>query len=59
MYLQHGGRLIMALAPLPDEVRDAALKAVFMPREEVERLVASGRLGKEVLEIYDYVHDIR
>jgi len=59
MYLQHSGRLIMALAPLPDEIRDAALKAVFMPREEVEKLVASGRLGKEVLEIYNYVHDIR
>ncbi|MEZ0248337.1 MAG: malate synthase, partial [Thermoproteus sp.] len=59
MYLQHGGRLIMALAPLPDEVRDAALQAMFMPREEVQRLVASGRLDKQILELYDYVHDIR
>ncbi|MEM1598509.1 MAG: malate synthase, partial [Pyrobaculum sp.] len=59
MYLQHGGRLIMALAPLPDEVRDAALQAVFMPREEVVKLVNSGRLSPQVLEIYDYVHDIR
>ena len=59
MYLQHGGRLIMALAPLPDEARDAALQAVFRPREEVVRLVESGQLSRQVLEIYDYVHDVR
>ena len=59
MYIQHGGRLIMALAPLPDEERDAMLQAIFMPREEVLKLVEAGRLSKKALEIYDYVHDIR
>jgi len=57
MYLQHSGRLIMAIAPLPDEVRDAVLQALFMPRDEVERLVSSGKLSEKVLEIYDYIHD--
>lgn len=59
MYLQHGGRLIMALAPLPDEERDAALRAIFTQREEVERLVREGKLKPYVLELYDYIHDIR
>ena len=59
MYLQHGGRLIMALAPLPDEERDAVLRAIFSPREEVERLVKEGRLKPNALELYDYVHDVR
>ncbi len=59
MYLQHGGRLIMALAPLPDEERDAMLRAIFSPREEVERLVREGKLKPYALELYDYVHDIR
>jgi len=59
MYLQHSGRLIMALAPLPDEERDLALKALFTPREEVERLVREGRLRPQVLELYDYIHDNR
>lgn len=59
MYLQHSGRLIMALAPLPDEERGAVLQAMFSPREEVERLVKEGRLKPYVLELYDYVHDIR
>ncbi|MGK0548654.1 MAG: malate synthase [Pyrobaculum sp.] len=59
MYLQHGGRLIMALAPLPDEERDAVLRAIFSPREEVERLVKEGKLKPYALELYDYVHDVR
>lgn len=49
----------MALAPLPDEERDLALKALFTPREEVERLVREGRLRPQVLELYDYIHDNR
>jgi malate synthase len=57
MYLQHGGRLIMALAPLPDEERDAVLHAVFTPRDQVEKLVKAGRLPNYALEIYDYLHD--
>jgi malate synthase len=59
MYLQHGGRLIMALAPLPEEERETALRAMFAPRQQVERLVGEGKIGKHVLELYDYVHDIR
>nr|KJR73270.1 MAG: malate synthase [Thermoproteus sp. AZ2] len=59
MYLQHGGRLIMVLAPLPEEERNAALNAIFTPREQVEKLVKEGELPQYVLEIYDYVHDIR
>lgn len=59
MYLQHGGRLIMVLAPLPDEERDAVLRAIFSPREEVERLVKEGKLKPYALELYDYVHDAR
>ena len=59
MYLQHGGRLIMALAPLPEEERRVALRAVFMPREQVEQLVKEGKMPRHVLELYDYVHDIR
>ncbi|MEM4493332.1 MAG: malate synthase [Pyrobaculum sp.] len=59
MYLQHGGRLIMALAPLPDEERDAVLRAIFSPRDEVERLVKEGKLKPYALELYDYVHDVR
>lgn len=59
MCLQHGGRLIMALAPLPDEERDAVLRAIFSPREEVERLVKEGKLKPYALELYDYVHDVR
>ncbi|MGC8994403.1 MAG: malate synthase [Pyrobaculum sp.] len=59
MYLQHSGRLIMALSPLPDEERDLVLRALFTPREEVERMVKEGRLKPFVLELYDYIHDIR
>lgn len=59
MYLQHGGRLITVLAPLPDEERGLVLRALFTPREEVERLVKEGRVRPFVLELYDYVHDIR
>ncbi|MEM0463073.1 malate synthase [Pyrobaculum sp.] len=59
MYLQHGGRLIMVLAPLPDEERDAVLRAIFLPRDEVERLVKEGKLKPYALELYDYVHDVR
>jgi malate synthase len=57
MYLQHGGRLIMALAHLPDEERDAVLHTVFTPRDQVEKLVKAGRLPNYALEIYDYLHD--
>jgi malate synthase len=57
MYLQHGGRLIMALAPLPDEERDAVLHAAFTPRDQVEKLVKAERLPNYALEIYDYLHD--
>lgn len=59
MYLQHGGRLIMVLAPLPDEERSTVLRALFTPREEVEKLVKEGKLKSYVLELYDYIHDIR
>ena len=59
MYLQHGGRLIMALAPLPEEERETALRAMFAPRQQVEQLVSEGKIGKHILELYDYVHDIR
>ncbi|AKT34118.1 malate synthase [Pyrobaculum sp. WP30] len=57
MFLQHGGRLIMALALLPDEERDVVLHAVFTPRDQVEKLVKAGRLPNYALEIYDYLHD--
>lgn len=59
MYLQHSGRLLMALAPLPDELRQTALAAIFSEREAVERLVRQGAAPPSLLEIYDYVHDIR
>ncbi|MFN3805104.1 MAG: malate synthase [Pyrobaculum sp.] len=53
MYLQHGGRLIMALAPLPEEVRKRALEVIFSPIEKAEKT------GGLLLEIYKYIHDIR
>ncbi|MGC9117901.1 MAG: malate synthase [Thermoproteus sp.] len=59
LYVQHGGRVVMVLSPLPPEEREQALVALFGPRDRVERLVAEGKLRKEILEIYDYIHDIR
>ena len=59
MYLQHGGRLIMVLAPLSEEERKIALRVMFAPREQVENLVREGKLSNHILDIYYYIHDIR
>ncbi|MEM5827322.1 MAG: hypothetical protein QXT46_04875, partial [Pyrobaculum sp.] len=59
VYLQHSGRLLMALAPLPEEKRRVVLSAVFQDRKTVEEKAKRGELPVEVLEIYYYLHDIR
>ena len=59
VYLQHSGRLLMALAPLPEEKRRVVLSAVFQDRKTVEEKAKRGELPVEVLEIYNYLHDFR
>ncbi len=59
IYLQHSGRLIMVLAPLPEEERRMALGVMFAPREQIENLIREGKLSKYILYIYDYIYDVR